>query len=101
MNIWPAECDQSGVGGFIVEMPSSTRLQVAWRSGAPIEPTLDAAKSYAAELIVALQKRGLDGDISRTNWASATAAIQKVISDWNDKLKTQIYASGPSAGTLQ
>lgn len=101
MNIWPAESDESDVGGFIVEMPSSTRLQIAWRTGAPIEPTLDAAKKYAAELIVALQKRGLDGDVARTNWASATAAIQKVISDWNEKLKKLIYASGPSAGTLQ
>lgn len=84
------ESDELEVGGFIAFFPSGRHLNVTWQNARPIEPTLDAAKQYAAKLIEELKARGLDSDIDRTNWASVTAAIQRVILDWNDRIKGAI-----------
>ena len=34
-------------------------------------------------------------DVNRTNWASVTAAVQRIISDWNDKTRARLYAEAP------
>jgi len=95
MKLWPAEGVSSDTGGFIAELPSGVTKAVAWRSNAPIEPTLDAAKQYVTALIQALlDGRHLD-DVERTNWASATAAVQKIVADWNEKTRARLYAERP------
>lgn len=80
------------VGGFFIFFPSGSTKVIQWRQVRPIEPTLDAAKQFAAKLIEDLQAKGQTGDIDRTNWASVTAAIQRVILDWNDTVKGAINA---------
>lgn len=98
MELWPAESTNAdpNAGGFICRFPSGTTKQVAWRTGAPITPTLDAAKTYATQLIEALSREAKFDDMERTNWASAVAAIQKIISDWNDKLRERLYSNAPT-----
>lgn len=92
MKLWPADSPDPETAGFIVEFPSGVRKSIAWKSQAPITPTLDAAKSYAAELLAARSSElgGMD-DVNRTNWASVTAAVQRIISDWNDKTRARLY----------
>lgn len=102
MKLWPADSPDPDVAGFVVEFPSGIRKSVAWRSRAPIVPTLDAAKAYAAELIAARSSEpgGLD-DVERTNWASVTAAVQRIIMDWNDKARARLYAHTPAGNPDQ
>lgn len=73
----------AGVGGFFVFLPSGRTKVITWRQMQPITPTLDAAKQYAAKVIESLQRDGLHDDIDRTNWVSVTAAIERIILDWN------------------
>ena len=98
MKLWPADSPDPDVAGFVVEFPSGTRKQVAWRSKAPIVPAIDAAKQYAAQLLAARSSEpgGMD-DVDRTNWASVTAAVQRIILDWNDKTRERLYG-GTSMG---
>ena len=95
-NIWPAESStlDPTVGGFIVEFPSGIRKSVAWRSSAPILPTIDVAKQYVTTIVQTLiDERHMD-DIERTNIASMVAAVQKIISDWNDRTRDRLFAEG-------
>jgi hypothetical protein len=94
MKLWPATSEDPDLSGFICEFPSGVRKQIAWRSRVPITPELQAAKQYAATLIQALMSEGRLDDVERTNWASATAAIQRLVSDFNDKCKARLYATG-------
>ena len=98
MKLWPADSPDPEAAGFVVEFPSGTRKVVAWKSKAPIVPTLDAAKKYAGELIAARgsEPGGMD-DVNRTNWASVVAAVQRIITDWNDKTRARLYAAAPQA----
>ena len=98
VKLWPADSPDPEVAGFVVEFPSGTRKSVAWRSPAPIVPALDAAKQYAAELLATRSSEpgGMD-DVNRTNWASVTAAVQRIIMDWNDKTRERLYG-GTSMG---
>jgi len=100
MELYPAEDMQQPDGrtlsGVILKFPSGATKQVAWCTGAPIEPTLDAAKSYAAAVIEHLSSKALYDDMERTNWASAVAAFQKVIMDFNARLKQRLYAESPA-----
>ena len=93
MKLWPAESNQDDVGGFIVEFSNNRRKQVVWRTKAPILPALEAAKQYAATLVQGLIDDGMLAEVNATNWASATAAVQKIILDWNDKLTQRLYAN--------
>ncbi len=54
--LFPAEgvTNDPEVGGFVVEFPSGTRKSVAWRSQAPIQDTLEAAKQYVVKLVQAM-----------------------------------------------
>jgi hypothetical protein len=100
MKLWPAESPDPDAAGFVVEFPSGTRKSVAWRSKAPITPTLEAAKSYAGELIAARgsEPGGMD-DIERTNWPSVVAAVQRIITDWNDKTRARLYGEAQKSTT--
>src|SRR5664279_936534 len=90
MKLWPAEADKPTIGGFIAEMPSGVRKSVSWDSQAPIPDTLEAAKQYVSTLLQCLiDGRHMD-DVERTNWASATAAVQKIIQDFNDKTRARL-----------
>ncbi len=93
MELHPAESTNGDpfVGGFIARFPSGVAKQVAWRFDRPIYPTIDAAKQHAANLVSALQSSGHVDDIERTNWASAVAAIQKIIGDWNEKVRAHQF----------
>lgn len=85
-----AEGDEAEQGGVFLFFPSGATKVIGWRQVQPITPTLDAAKQYAAKVIEALQRDGLHSDIDRTNWVSVTAAIQRIIMDWNDSIKVRI-----------
>jgi hypothetical protein len=93
MRLYPAESVNSDteIGGFVCVFPSGATKQVAWKSQAPIQDTLAAAKQYTASLIDHLVKQGLNDDVGRTNWASCVAAIQKVISDWNEQRRKVLH----------
>jgi hypothetical protein len=78
-------------------MPSGASKSVVWRQAAPIEPTLEAAKKCAAQIIEALSADARYDDMERTNWTSVVAAIQKIVMDWNDKRREALYAEGPNA----
>lgn len=98
-----AEGDEPEKGGFFLFLPSGATKVISWHQVKPITPTLDAAKQYAAKIIESLQRDGLADDIDRTNWASVTAAIQRVILDWNQAIGRRIGArmarefGGPAA----
>ena len=87
-----AEGDSAEEGGFFIFFNSGATKVVRWREVNQITPTLEASKKYAAALIEALQKSGQVDDIDSTNWASVTAAIQRIILDWNGKLARRVGA---------
>ena len=102
VKLWPADSPDPEVAGFVAEFPSGTRKSVAWRSPAPIVPALDAAKQYAAELLAARSSEpGGGDDVNRTNWASVTAAVQRIIMDWNDETRARLYAHTPAGDSDQ
>jgi hypothetical protein len=82
------ESDDVEDGGFTIFLPSGATKVVSWRTTRPITPTLDAAKQYASEVVQQLLEQGgiENPDIQRTNWVSITAAIQRVILDFNDRV---------------
>ncbi len=87
MKLYPAESvdNDTTVGGFVVEFDSGVKKVIAWRQDAPILPVLDAAKEYTARLVATLlEERHMD-EVEFTNWASAVAAVQKIITDWNER----------------
>jgi hypothetical protein len=75
--------DHPSHGGFVATFPSGACKSVTWQSTERIVDTLDAAKKYTSELLAAMLKQGLMDDCERTNWASMTAAVQRMVSDWN------------------
>jgi hypothetical protein len=85
-----AEGDEAEVGGFFVFFPSGATKQMAWRQVQPIQPTLEAAKTFTGKLIESLQSAGQWDDLNATNWVSVCAAVQRIILDWNDSLQRRI-----------
>lgn len=85
-----AEGEEPEQGGVYIFLPSGATKIIGWRQASPITPTLEAAKKYTATLIESLQKDGLASDIDRTNWVSVAAAIQRVILDFNDRIRIRI-----------
>lgn len=82
----------ASVGGFAITFPSGACKSVTWKSEAPIQDTLAAAKQYAASVLQAcLDERRVD-DAERTNWASVTAAVQRIIQDWNEGARARLRA---------
>lgn len=85
------EADDATVGGFRITFPSQHALNVSWRNEAPIYPTLDAAKEYTSKVLQSLLDTGRNDDAERTNWPSVTAAVQRIISDWNELTSARIH----------
>ena len=84
--------ESATIGGFAISFPSGACKSVTWKSEAPIQDTLAAAKQYAASVLqVCLDERRID-DAERTNWASVTAAIQRVVQDWNEVQRGRLFA---------
>ena len=84
------------IGGFMIFLPSGATKTVHWRQAKPITPTLDAAKDYTAKVVESLLKVDQHHpDIAATNWTSVCAAVQRVILDWNDKVKDSRYMFVP------
>jgi hypothetical protein len=81
-------------GGFLATFPSGVSKVVAWRHGAPITPTVDAAKDYTARVLDALMREGRIDDADRTNWASFAAGVQRIVSDWNEALLRSLRTVG-------
>lgn len=79
-------------GGFLLFLPSGRTLVISWDTPRPITPTLDAAKKYTTEAVdKLLQDGGISNpDIQRTNWVSVTAAVQRIILDFNDRVSKAI-----------
>lgn len=81
-------------GGFLLFLPSGATKVIAWHTAKPITPTLDAAKQYTTQIVDGLLQAGgiANTDIQRTNWVSVTAAVQRCILDFNDRLVAAINA---------
>jgi len=83
-------------GGALITYPSGHTQQVVWRSdGRLILPTKDAAKQYAAAALQRLMDERRIDDAERTNWVSLTAAMEKILTDFNDILRAHLVARGP------
>lgn len=87
------ESDDPQVGGALVTFDNGTRKLISWRAGSPIAPTLDAAKQYTVEIVQQLLDENREIAVRDTNWSSVTAAMQRIISDFNDKLRVKLYAN--------
>lgn len=92
-NLQRLESDDPHVGGALVTFDNGTRKTIRWQAKTPIVPTLDAAKQYTTAIVQQLLEENREIAIRNTNWASVTAAMQRIISDYNDKLRAKLYAS--------
>jgi hypothetical protein len=103
MNLYPAEAvnDDPTVGGFIVIFDSGITKSIAWRQFEPIDATLDAAKAFTVKLIESLIADRCMDEVEGTNWASATAAVQKIIVDWNAKRRDSLRLMAQASPTVQ
>lgn len=79
-------------GGFFIFFPSGLTKSVGWRAVRPINPTIDAAKKYATQVLDELLRTGHEHDASSTNWVSVIAAVQSIIQDFNGNLQSAIGA---------
>lgn len=80
------ESDSPYVAGALLTFPSGAAKIIQWASDKPLYPTKDAAKEYCIAVLDQLMKEKLMDDAERTNWPSCVAAVQKVITDFNEKL---------------
>lgn len=58
-----------------------------WESKTPIRDSLAMAKELAAKALDSCMREGRTDDAERTNWASAAAAMQRMVRIWNAKLE--------------
>lgn len=73
------------VGGFVITFPSGLHKEVIWQSAVPAPDPLRAAKEFTVGVLDQLLQEGKTDDANRTNWASVTAAVQKMVIDFNAK----------------
>jgi len=52
--------------------------------------------SYSAKALQALLDERRVDDAERTNWVSTTAAIERIIKDFNDILRAHLVERGPT-----
>lgn len=64
-----------------------TAKQATWQSSAPVVDTLALAKDCATRIVDALLRDKREDLIRNTNWASAVAAMQRHVADWNARLR--------------
>ena len=74
------------VGGFVISFDSGKAKSVVWQSEKIISPALDAAKQYTANVLEELAKENREADVRNTNWVSVTAAVHKLVRDFNGRL---------------
>jgi len=94
------EGDEPEVGGVIIFFPSGLFHDISWRAVTHITPTKEAAVRFVGQIVEDLDKKSqqaegharqmIEEDIRRTNWVSVTAAVQRCIIDFNEKLSTAI-----------
>ena len=90
-NLWRAESNDVRVGGVVIEWPSGVRKVARWELEAPIVDTLHAAKEYIAAMVQERIDARRPDDVERTNVPSLVAATQKLIIEWNEKMRAHIY----------
>jgi hypothetical protein len=73
--------------------------EVIWKSTVPAPDSLKAAKEFTAGLLQQLLEEGKTDDADRTNWVSVTAAVQRLVMDFNDRRRQALRAldSSPNA----
>ena len=94
------EADEPERGGLLIFFPSGRHMTIAWRTVTQITPTKEAALQYTGQIVDNLNKvaakEGRDSpaetDLARTNWVSVTAAIQRIILDFNQALSARVSA---------
>lgn len=94
------EGDAPEVGGVIIFFPSGLFHDISWRAVTHITPTREAAVRFVGQVVEDLNRKAaqaegqareaIEQDIARTNWVSVTAAMQRCIMDFNDKLSSAI-----------
>jgi hypothetical protein len=84
------------IGGFVATFPSGLTKEVIWKSTTPAPDSLRAAKEFTAGLLDQLLQEGATDDANRTNWASMTAAVQRIISDFGARRLQALKALDPS-----
>lgn len=80
------------IGGFVIEFPSGLTKEVVWQSAVPAPDPLRAAKEFTVGVLDQLLEEGKTDDANRTNWASVTAAVQKMVLDFNARRLTILRA---------
>ena len=90
------------VGGVIIFFPSGLFHDISWRAVQHITPTKEAAVRFVGQIVEDLNKKAaqaegpareaIEQDLARTNWVSVTAAVQRIILDFNSKLSSTISA---------
>ena len=80
------------IGGFIITFPSGLTKEVIWQSAVPAPDALRAAKEFTSGVLDQLLQEGKTDDANRTNWASVTAAVQKIVLDFNAQCLARLRA---------
>jgi hypothetical protein len=82
----PLEAEgKANVFAFLCVFPSGTRFTVA--ATFPVVGVVDMAmaKEFATRVVQGCIERRDDDSVRHTNWASATAAIQRLLIEFNNK----------------
>ena len=96
--LWPLEAPGNPrIGGVLLKFPSGLQKTLQWDYPRPVVDTLAAAKHLSARVLDELMRENHADDISRTNWASITAAIQRLVIDWNARMRAAMVAQHDSA----
>ena len=91
------EADDLRVGGILLTTPSGLNLELTWKYASPVIDSLALAKDLTARFVDILLREHEGRDVGNVNWASVTAAVQRHLTDWSDKLRESLY-SGVGAG---
>lgn len=88
----PLEADSINVFAFLAVFPNGARLAVSatYPQGAV---DLKHAQEFATKLVEKLLMSRDEASVRGTNWASASAAIQRLILDFNDRRNAALLAS--------
>ncbi len=91
--LWPLESPGiPQIGGVLFKFPSGLQKTLQWEYSRPVVDTLKVSKHLTACLLDELMREDKADDINRTNWVSLTAAIQKMVGDWNAKMRAALVA---------
>lgn len=100
--LYPLRAEKSQAGGILARFPSGKTLTATWLRNSPSRDTKTDAKEVTVQLLQQLLDENCHDDANRTNWVSFTAAAQRIISDWSERRRTDLYAEttpeNPSQG---